>query len=80
MSLSSLIRLNSNVLSETWTGGQIRKEYLDKGIWILYLGAGMLVWRDDERESDVKSPLVLKPVLVGSSGEQRALNLNRYGA
>ena len=40
------------------------QEYLDKGIWILYLGVGMLVWHDEEMETDVKSPLVLKPVLI----------------
>lgn len=40
------------------------QEYLDKGIWILYLGLGMLVWHDDQIDEDVRSPLVLKPVLV----------------
>lgn len=38
------------------------QEYLDKGIWILYLGLGMLVWKDQDEE--VRSPLILKPVLV----------------
>jgi very-short-patch-repair endonuclease len=39
------------------------QEYLDKGIWILYLGIGMLHWADTDGQQ-FESPLLLVPVQV----------------
>lgn len=38
------------------------QEFLDKGIWILYLGLGMLEWRDPADDQLIRSPLLLIPV------------------
>jgi hypothetical protein len=45
------------------------QEYMDKGIWILYLGIGMLHWSDpaDGRAEFQDSPLLLVPVRIESS-------------
>jgi hypothetical protein len=40
------------------------QEYLDKGIWILYLGLGMLHWQDRDGQA-LESPLLLVPVRIG---------------
>lgn len=39
-----------------------QQEFLDKGLWILYLAAGMLEWRDPLDDSEIASPLVMIPV------------------
>jgi len=36
-------------------------EYLDRGLWVLYLGVGMLEWTDADNKR-LESPLVLVPV------------------
>ena len=38
------------------------QEFLDKGIWILYLGLGMLEWEDPEDHRAASSPLLFVPV------------------
>jgi hypothetical protein len=38
------------------------QEFMDKGIWILYLAAGVLRWRDPGDDDEAHSPLVLVPV------------------
>lgn len=38
------------------------QEFMEKGIWILYLVAGMLHWTDPESREDAESPIVLIPV------------------
>lgn len=44
------------------------QEFLDKGIWILYLGLGILEWVDPEDDKRAASPILLVPVeLVRSS-------------
>jgi very-short-patch-repair endonuclease len=45
------------------------QEYMDKGIWILYLGIGMLHWSDpaDGRAEFQDSPLLLVPVRIESA-------------
>ncbi len=44
------------------------QEFMDKGIWILYLGVGMLSWTDpaDQQEKSQDSPLLLVPVQLVS--------------
>ena len=37
-------------------------EFQDKALRILYIAAGFLDWRDEQREKDIASPLVLVPV------------------
>lgn len=39
-----------------------RSDYNDKGLRVLYLGAGFLHWHDKRRDEDLESPLVLVPV------------------
>src|SRR6185369_13752573 len=38
------------------------QEFMDKGIWILYLAAGMLHWTDPDTGERAESPLVMIPV------------------
>ncbi len=38
------------------------QEFMDKGIWILYLAVGMLRWTDPDNREQAESPLVLLPV------------------
>lgn len=38
------------------------QEFMDKGIWILYLAAGMLHWADPDTDERAESPLVMIPV------------------
>ena len=44
-------------------------EFMDRGIWVLYLGVGMLHWSDpaDGRAEFQDSPLLLVPVRLESS-------------
>ena len=41
-----------------------KQEFMDKGLWILYLTAGMLRWVDPDRDDVVESPLVFIPVSI----------------
>jgi hypothetical protein len=55
------------------------QEFMDKGLWILYLGVGMLEWisvEGDERER-VQSPLLLVPVALHHDSLQRPYQLRR---
>lgn len=38
------------------------QEFMDKGLWVLYAGLGILEWTDPERDEDVRTPIVLSPV------------------
>ena len=38
------------------------QEFMDKGIWILYLAVGMLKWTDPDVDDGGESPLLLVPV------------------
>jgi hypothetical protein len=40
------------------------QEYMDKGLWILYLAAGLLRWIDPDTKEETSSPLVLVPVAL----------------
>ena len=37
------------------------QDYLDRGVWVLYLAFGALAWTDEDR-TRFKSPLLLVPV------------------
>ncbi|MCI0686855.1 MAG: DUF4011 domain-containing protein, partial [Sporichthyaceae bacterium] len=43
-----------------------KQEYLDRGVWVLYVAFGMLAWTDDEAE--FASPLLLVPVRMVRTG------------
>ncbi len=50
-----------------------KQEFMDRGVWILYLGIGMLRWSDpaDRSEAELDSPLLLFPVdLVAEKGRE----------
>jgi very-short-patch-repair endonuclease len=38
------------------------QEFMDKGIWVLYLAVGFLEWMDPDTEDSVRTPVVLLPV------------------
>ena len=44
--------------------------FLDAGLWIVYMGLGMLRWRDDD-DNFVSSPLLLVPVRILQHGGSR---------
>src|SRR5262245_24166123 len=44
-----------------------KQEYLDRGVWVLYLAVGMLRWTDDD-DAAYASPLLLVPVRMVSTG------------
>src|SRR5262249_20360941 len=55
------------------------QEFMDKGLWVLYLGVGMLEWvnvEHDEHER-VQSPLLLVPVALAHDNLQRPYHLGR---
>jgi hypothetical protein len=71
------------------------QDYLDRGVWVLYLAFGTLTWTDEDR-SRYTSPLLLVPVQLESVGAAQgpelkaapeepvvnpalALRLSRYG-
>ncbi|HEV3075171.1 MAG TPA: DUF4011 domain-containing protein, partial [Thermoanaerobaculia bacterium] len=56
-----------------------KQEFMDKGLWVLYLGVGMLEWinvEGDERER-VQSPLLLVPVDLHHDNPQRPYQVRR---
>jgi hypothetical protein len=52
-------------------------EFVDKGIWTLYLGVGMLRWQDPALDEDSYSPLLLYPVSLNRLGNQPVYSLTR---
>src|SRR5205823_4259912 len=52
-----------------------QQEFVDKGLWILYLGFGFLRWRDPEADELVESPLVLYPVTLARESTQEPFRL-----
>src|SRR5450755_2753958 len=53
------------------------QEFMDKGIWILYLAAGVLRWRDPDDEEEAQSPLVLVPVELRRENPEEPYELRR---
>ena len=43
------------------------QDYLDRGVWVLYLAFGTLTWTDEDR-SQYASPLLLVPVQLERAG------------
>ena len=50
--------------------------FLDAGLWIVYMGLGMLRWRDDD-DTVVSSPMLLVPVEILLDGRNRRWRLRR---
>ena len=53
------------------------QEYLDKGLWILYVALGMLVWKDPQDPREATSPLLLVPVTLGRDSPRDPYRLRR---
>jgi len=51
------------------------QEFLDKGIWILYLGLGMLEWEDPEDHRSASSPLLFVPVRLDRPSPRELFHL-----
>jgi very-short-patch-repair endonuclease len=51
-------------------------EFLDAGIWILYLGLGRLSWVDVD-DKPAQSPLLLVPITLSQEGGEEAWRLRR---
>lgn len=51
------------------------QEFLDKGIWILYLGLGMLEWEDPDDHQTAHSPLLLVPVRLDRPSPRQPFRL-----
>ena len=52
-------------------------EFLDRGIWTLYLGLGFLRWVDADDGASVDSPLLLVPVELSQREDRTAWQLRR---
>jgi very-short-patch-repair endonuclease/ribosomal protein S7 len=53
------------------------QDYVDKGLWVLYLGIGMLRWIEAEDEPPSLSPLLLLPVTVARNSLREPFRLRR---
>lgn len=54
------------------------QEFVDKGIWVLYLGLGILTWYESENDDKpYQSPLVLVPVMVSRDRSTESYWLRR---
>nr|WP_269328850.1 DUF3320 domain-containing protein [Kineosporia babensis] len=70
-SRAPLADLNAALRSLLRKSGQ---EYLDRGVWVLYLAFGSLEWKD-ETGAPYRSPLILVPVELYSPGRRAAPRL-----
>jgi very-short-patch-repair endonuclease len=53
------------------------QESMDKGLWILYLAAGMLTWVDPDTQEEAVSPLVLIPVTLHRDNPREPYRMTR---
>lgn len=53
------------------------QEYMDKGLWILYLAAGLLRWIDPDTKDEVRSPLLLIPISLHRENPREPYRLTR---
>ena len=53
------------------------QEFMDKGIWILYLAVGMLHWTDPDTGERAESPLVMIPVQLSRENPREPYELRR---
>jgi len=64
-----------------WLERRAAQEFMDKGLWILYLGIGILDWIDPPRETGepekVSSPIILIPVQLHRESAQSPYQISR---
>ncbi|MHB8244085.1 MAG: DUF3320 domain-containing protein [Acidimicrobiales bacterium] len=53
------------------------QEYMDKGIWILYVAIGLLRWTDPDFPEQAESPLILLPVQLHRESPREPYELRR---
>lgn len=53
------------------------QEFMEKGIWILYLAAGILSWTDPDTDEQAESPLILVPVQLHRASPRDPYELRR---
>jgi very-short-patch-repair endonuclease len=53
------------------------QESMDKGLWILYMAAGMLTWVDPDNEEEAVSPLILIPVTLHRENPREPYRMKR---
>lgn len=63
--------------SLTRLSNQSQQVYADRGYWTLYLGIGMLTWRESDGPDSVVSPILLCPVRLDRSGVQAPFTISR---
>lgn len=51
------------------------QEFMDKGIWVLYLAVGFLHWVDPDTRDEVRSPVVLIPVKLDHASPRDPMRL-----
>lgn len=51
------------------------QEFMDKGIWVLYLAVGFLNWTDPDTKDGVRSPIVLIPVSLAHASPRDPMRL-----
>lgn len=53
------------------------EEFMDRGLWVLYLGVGMLEWTDPADDEPAQSPLWLVPVDIRQANPREPFTLRR---
>src|SRR5579859_7532061 len=53
------------------------QEFVDKGLWILYLGLGVVDWVDPDNGKRVQSPILLVPVSFSRDNLEQPFHLRR---
>ena len=53
------------------------QEFLDKGLWVLYVALGMLAWKDPQDDREALSPLVLVPVTMARATPREPYRMRR---
>ena len=67
---ASALRRSLTTLSRNTT-----QEFLEKGIWTLYLGYGMLEWKDPITDDSLRSPLVFVPAKLTRDASRGSFRL-----
>ncbi|XVV05769.1 DUF3320 domain-containing protein [Actinosynnema sp. CA-248983] len=53
------------------------QEFIDRGVWVLYLGVGMVQWIEAAGEAPTSSPLLLLPVTISRNSLREPFRLRR---
>ncbi len=52
-----------------------KQDFMDRGLWVLYVGMGTLVWNESDVDEPVRSPLLLVPVKLERPSPRAAFEL-----